>query len=161
MRKLYWLLVLLTLTFCKGPGRELSPRDYYILGRDALLAQDYMGAINYFERSLSAAEKTGDAYYQGYACLQLSSLLASQNRYSVAIEYALLAADSLSSCGEHVGACLSRLDMAWQYMYLGEYEEAKALLTLIRTNFPSQDSPLEARLLQLEESLSRITPASE
>ncbi len=155
MRKLYWLLVILTLTSCKGPGRELSPRDYYILGRDALLAQDYMGAINYFEHSLSAAKKTSDAYYQGYACLQLSSLWASQNKYSVAVEYALLAADSLSSCGEHVGACLSRLEMAWQYMYLGEYEEAKALLTIIRTHFPSPESPLEARLLQLEEILSK------
>ncbi len=155
MRKLYWLLVLLTMTFCKGPGRELSPREYYILGRDALLAQDYMEAINYFEHSLSAAEKTGDAYYQGYACLQLSSLWASQNKYSVAVEYALLAADSLSSCGEHVGACLSRLDMAWQYIYLGNYEEAEKLLALIRTLFPSQDSPLETRLLQLEEILSK------
>ncbi len=146
MRKFYWLLVLLALTSCKGPGKELSPRDYYILGRDALLNQDNKNALKYFESSLSAAEKIGDAYYKGYACQQLSSLLASQNRYSVAIEYALLAAESLASCGEHVGEALSRLEAARQYIHMDEVDFARAQIDIVYAAFPSPESPMAANI---------------
>ncbi len=158
MRKLYWLPVLLILllqTFCKGRENELSPKEYYCLGRDALLAQDVTGAINCFEKSLRSAEKAGDIYYKGYACQQLSAVWVSLNQYSMAVEYATLAADSLESCGEHVGEALSRLDMAWLYYNLGEECKTRQILENLHVSYPFMDAFVSERISSLEELVGR------
>jgi len=164
-RFLHIITVILTLAlvgsscgdFREGRGKEalsLSSAEYYNLGRYACQDEDWGGAIGFFEKSLSVALMTGDYFYQGYSCQRLCSLWAAAYEHSTALEYARSSVTALESCGEQSGACLSRLDMAWQYMYLGEYDEAKKILAIIRANFPSLGSPIVERINQLEELLS-------
>lgn len=57
------------------------------------------------------------------------------------------------------GACLSRLEMAWHYVYLGDEAAARALLEPLRAAFSSPDSPVAAYFAQLEDVLTRSAEA--
>lgn len=132
---------------------SLSAMEYYDLGRYARLDEDWEGAVGYFEKALSAAERAGSDYYRGYACLQLSALWAMAYEYPTALDYARSAASALEACGESAGACLSRLEMAWHHLSLGDPASAQALLPPLRAAFSSPDSPAAPRLAQLESAL--------
>ena len=132
---------------------SLSAGEYYDLGRYARLDEDWEGAIGYFEKALSAAERAGNDYYRGYACQQLSALWAMAYEYPTALDYARSSVVALEACGESAGACLSRLEMAWHHLSLGDYASAQALLPPLRAAFSSPDSPAAPRLAQLESAL--------
>ncbi len=132
---------------------SLSAGEYYDLGRYARLDEDWEGAIGYFEKALSAAEVAGSDYYRGYACQQLSALWAMSCEYSTALGYARSSVVALEACGETAGACLSRLEMAWHHLSLGDPTSAQALLPPLRAAFSSPDSPAAPRLAQLESAL--------
>ena len=151
LRRLIWLL--LVLASCSGRETTLSPAEYYDLGRYARLDEDWEGAVGYFEKALSAAEVAGSDYYRGYACQQLSALWAMTCEYSTALDYARSSVVALEACGESAGACLSRLEMAWHHLSLGDYASAQALLPPLRAAFSSPDSPAAPRLAQLESAL--------
>ena len=137
-----------------GEG-TLSPARYYDQGRYARLDQDWEGAVCYFEQALHAAERAGDDYYRGYACQQLSALWAIASEYRKALDYARSAASALEACGETAGALLSRLDMAWCHLQLGDPESARAILPPLRASgvLSLLDSPQAARLSQLASAL--------
>ena len=132
---------------------SLSAGEYYDLGRYARLDEDWEGAVGYFEKALSAAEVAGSDYYRGYACQQLSALWAMACEYGAALDYARSSVVALEACGETAGACLSRLEMAWHHLSLGDYASAQALLPPLRAAFSSPDSPAAPRLAQLESAL--------
>ena len=132
---------------------SLSAGEYYDLGRYARLDEDWEGAVGYFEKALSAAERAGNDYYRGYACQQLSALWAMAYEYPTALDYARSSVVALEACGESAGACLSRLEMAWHHLSLGDYASAQALLLPLRAAFSSPDSPAAPRLAQLESAL--------
>jgi tetratricopeptide (TPR) repeat protein len=148
LRRLIWLL--LVLASCSSRETALSPAEYYDLGRYARLDEDWEGAIGYFEKSLSAAERAGNDYYRGYACQQLSALWTIASEYRKALDYARSAASALDACGETAGALLSRLDMAWCHLQLGDLELARALLP---GTLSLLDSPQAARLNHLASAL--------
>ena len=58
--------------------------------------------------------------------------------YPTALDYARLSVVALEACGESAGACLSRLEMAWHYVYLGD--EAAALDEILLHQSPQMDS---------------------
>ncbi len=139
--------------FREGRAVSLSAGEYYDLGRYARLDEDWEGAVGYFEKALSAAEVAGNDYYRGYACQQLSALWAMACEYGAALDYARSSVVALEACGETAGACLSRLEMAWHHLSLGDYASAQALLPPLRAAFSSPDSPAAPRLAQLESAL--------
>lgn len=141
----YGLVVLLLgFSSCRSrEGREsLSAESLYNLGRYASLAEDWTGAVDYFQQSVTAALASGDCYYEGYSRLQLAVLWASEEEYSRALYYALSATECLDACGEFVGASFSRLSIAWQYVSMGEDDMARALVDTVHAAFPSPDSPM-------------------
>ena len=157
IRYILCFVVVLALCGCVRRGREgtLSPAQYYDQGRYARLDEDWEGAVCYFEQALHAAERAVDDYYRGYACQQLSALWAIASEYRKALDYARLAASALEACGETAGALLSRLDMAWCHLQLGDPESARAILPPLRASgvLSLLDSPQAARLSQLASAL--------
>ncbi len=158
IRHILCIASILALCGCTLRDREeaLTPAEYYDLGRYARLDEDWEGAIGYFEKALSAAERAGNDYYRGYACQQLSALWAMSCEYSTALDYARSSVVALEACGESAGAALSRLEMAWHYLSMGDYASAQALLPPLRAAFSSPDSPdspAAPRLAQLESAL--------
>ena len=148
LRRLIWLL--LVLASCSGRETALSPAEYYDLGRYARLDEDWEGAVCYFEKSLSAAERAGNDYYRGYACQQLSALWTIVSEYRTALDYARSAASALEACGETASALISRLDMAWCHLQLGDPDSARAILP---GTLSLLDSPQAARLNHLASAL--------
>ncbi len=167
MRLLLYICIGIGLVLCggscgssrEGRGMSLSAGEYYDLGRYARLDEDWEGAVGYFEKALSAAERAGNDYYRGYACQQLSALWAMAYEYPTALDYARSSVVALEACGESAGACLSRLEMAWHYVYLGDEAAARALLEPLRAAFSSPDSPVAAYFAQLEDVLTRSAEA--
>ncbi len=158
---MFFFVLILCGSSCESFHGEgaLSPAQYYDLGRYARLDKDWEGAIGYFEKALSAAERAGNDYYRGYACQQLSALWAMAYEYPTALDYARSSVVALEACGESAGACLSRLEMAWHYVYLGDEAAARALLEPLRAAFSSPDSPVAAYFAQLEDVLTRSAEA--
>lgn len=80
-------------------------------------------------------------------------ILAGEN--AIALSYSITAVAALEACGETAGALLSRLDMAWCHLQLGDPESARALLPPLRASgvLSLLDSPQAARLNHLASAL--------
>ena len=136
--------MLLFLFSCRTREEGSAPtaESLYNMGRYASLADDWTGAVDYFQQSVTAALASGDCYYEGYSRLQLAVLWAREEEYSRALYYALSATECLDACGEFVGASFSRLSIAWQYVSMGEDDMARSLVDAVHAAFPSPDSPM-------------------
>jgi tetratricopeptide (TPR) repeat protein len=136
--------------FLSACGRQesgtRSAQDYYDLGRYASLAGDWTRAVEFFQQSVMAAASAGDCYYEGYASLQLATLWSREQEYARALDYAVSATEALDACGEFVGAAFSRLEMAWQYFFMGEPGLALSLADTLRTSFPCPRHAMTAHI---------------
>ena len=144
MRRILYILGLvagLALCGCSRWGKEttLSPAEYYDLGRYARLDGDWSVAVGYFEQALSAAERTGNDFYRGYACQQLAALWVMAEEDSAALLYSMTAVAALNACGEEMGAFISRLEIVRRYQSSGNEDKALKLLTDLRVSYPDAD----------------------
>lgn len=136
-----------------GTQKQRMLSAYYLGIARQYYGQD-MAATSLFRDAEHLAKELEDNRYAGLSCEHLSALYARNYDNDESLAAAKRAVHSFQKAGETLSADFSRLDIAWQYCSLEQFNEAEAIVdSLLSTGFDTNMS-LRYALYLLKADLS-------
>ena len=115
---------------------------------------DVTGAILHYHDALRHAESIRDKRMEGYICQKMGELYAVNYNHEDAITYSSRATDCLDAVGESLSADFSRVDMARQYVSLGDIDKANAITDSLLSRGEPSDQGLAYFLYLLKADIA-------